>query len=271
MQNFFGVGSTPIVFGDLLIAMVGGSPKDSPGVRSGEVQPNGTAIVAFDKATGKVRYKVGDDLASYASPMIEKIGERWWGFVFARNHLIGFEPESGKIDFKFPWRAKKLESVNAANPVVVGDRVFITEGYGPGSALLRVKPGGYELLRKDPRRDQSMLSHWATPIHRDGVLYGCSGQNEGNARLRAIDFDSGKVLWEQPGMGRTSFTLVDDHLIVLAERGELLAVRATGEGYQEVSKSDRLVAFPAWNAPVVSDGKLWIRGKKKLKCFDLTR
>src|SRR5262249_53083697 len=30
VKNFFGVGSTPIVFGDLLIANIGGSPPGSP-------------------------------------------------------------------------------------------------------------------------------------------------------------------------------------------------------------------------------------------------
>jgi len=41
--------------------------------------------------------------------------------------LIGFEPSTGKVDFHYPWRAKKLESVNASVPVVVGDEVFISE------------------------------------------------------------------------------------------------------------------------------------------------
>ena len=57
---------------------------------------------------------------------------------------LGFDPATGKTRFHFPWRAKKLESVNAADPLVVGDRVLITESYGPGSALLRVEPDGYE-------------------------------------------------------------------------------------------------------------------------------
>ena len=36
VSNFFGVGSTPIVEGDLLITMIGGSPPDSPDVMTGE-------------------------------------------------------------------------------------------------------------------------------------------------------------------------------------------------------------------------------------------
>ncbi len=69
IQNFFGVGSTPVVEGDLLLVMVGGSPEGSKGVDFGDLKGNGSGLVAFDKLTGKVRYKVTDQLASYASPV----------------------------------------------------------------------------------------------------------------------------------------------------------------------------------------------------------
>lgn len=36
VQNFFGAGSSPIVDGDLLIAMVGGSPPGSGRIHSGQ-------------------------------------------------------------------------------------------------------------------------------------------------------------------------------------------------------------------------------------------
>src|SRR5262245_35724009 len=71
-QNFFGVGSVPLVDGDLLIVPVGGSP-DAKGKASRPLdlrvaKGNGTGIVAFDKKTGQVRYKSSNELASYSSP-----------------------------------------------------------------------------------------------------------------------------------------------------------------------------------------------------------
>jgi outer membrane protein assembly factor BamB len=276
VQNFFGVGSTPIVEGDLLIASVGGSPKGSPGIQSGSVAGNGSGIVAFDKKTGKVRYAVTDELASYSSPAIVDLGKRRLGLAFMRGGLVGFEPRSGEVDFRFPWRAKKLESVNASNPVIVGDRVLISESYGPGSALLRVRPGGYEVLWKDPRRDAALKTHWATPIHHEGYVYGCSGSGSGDAELRAIELDSGKVAWRQPGLGRVTLLLVEDHLVVLTERGRLLVVLATPEAYRPVADAtpvveggDPLIEYPAWNAPVLSHGLLYLRGKTRLACLDL--
>src|SRR5205085_931114 len=49
VQNFFGVGSTPVIEGNLLICMVGGSPEDSQAVPPGQLDRvcgNGSGIVA---------------------------------------------------------------------------------------------------------------------------------------------------------------------------------------------------------------------------------
>ena len=275
-QNFFGVGSTPAVFGELLIAQIGGSPPDSPGIQSGNAKPDGTGIVAFDKHTGEERYRLADELAAYASIRLAHIDGRDWAFTLTRGGLLGFEPGSGKQDFFFPWRAKKLESVNAATPVVVGNNVFITESYGPGGALLRVAPGKADLLWKDERRKHSIESHWATPIHVDGVLYGCSGQSTGNAELRAVRLDTGEVLWKKSGLGRTTLLHVDGHFVVLGEYGELHLVDVSPDAFKPVgqwtpsnSAGDPLLAYPAWNGPVLSHGVLYVRGKDRLLAVEL--
>ena len=109
-----------------MIVQVGGSPPDSPRIHSGKVRGAGSGIVAFDKFTGHVRYKITDQLASYSSPTVVSIGDRRWGLVFARGGLVGFEPTSGQVDFFYPWRARKLESVNASNPVIVDDMVLVS-------------------------------------------------------------------------------------------------------------------------------------------------
>src|SRR6185437_12717670 len=93
LQNFFGVGSTPILEGDLLLVQVGGSPKDSDAQTAADrPKGDGSGLVAFDKYTGKVRYHVTDELASYSSPVLATIGERRWCFLFARGGLVGLDP-----------------------------------------------------------------------------------------------------------------------------------------------------------------------------------
>jgi outer membrane protein assembly factor BamB len=281
IQNFFGVGSTPVVEGDLLLVQVGGSPKGSEDVDFARLKGNGSGLVTFDKYTGEVKYKTTDELASYASPVLATIDKKRWCFLFARGGLVGLDPANGKVEFRYPWRAKTLESVNASNPVVVGDKVFISETYGPGSALLKVKPGACEEVwtdAKNGRDDKSMQCHWNTPIHVDGYLYGCSGRHDNNAELRCIELATGKVMWSVPNLQRTSLLLVDGHFVCLAEDGVLSLLKVNSNKYEEVSSvipqsqddpPRPLLQKPCWAAPIQSHGLLYVRGHDRLACLEL--
>jgi len=280
IQNFFGVGSTPVVEGDLLIVQVGGSPEGSNARDFAELKGNGSGVVAFDKMTGKVKYKISNELASYSSPVLTTIKGRRWGFVFARGGLVAFEPKTGKVDFHFPWRAEDFESVNAANPVVINDQVLITETYGPGSALLKVKPGGYEILWDDAKKDKkSMQCHWMTPIVQDGYLYGSSGRHTENAQLRCIELATGKVMWSRPRLGRTSLLMVDGHFICLSEQGPLLLLKVNPKKFDLVSHMEVTVPgdkepfleYPCWAAPILSHGLMYVRGEGRLVCLELIK
>jgi len=288
VQNFFGVGSTPVVEGELLIAMVGGSPPESQNVGGAlnRVLPNGSGIVAFDKRTGAVKYKLGDELASYASLKLATIGERRWCFAFCRGGLLGFEPAGGQLDFHYPWRANILESVNASMPVVADDEVFISETYGPGSTLLKVAPGKHAVVWRDNenKRDKAMQTHWNTPVRLDGFLYGSSGRHEYTAELRCIEWQTGKIKWSVPGMNRTSLMYVDGHFLCLGELGQLWLLKVNPEKYEEVALTDYadpklgqqllgeerpVLAKPCWAAPVLSHGLVYLRGGDLLICLEL--
>jgi outer membrane protein assembly factor BamB len=285
VQNFFGVGSTPTIEGDALIVQVGGSPPEDSHVPPGQlnqVTANGSGVVAFDKLTGRVKYKLGDELASYSSPALATIDGRRWCFVFARGGLLGFAPATGKLDFHFPWRAQTLESVNASNPAIIGNRVFISETYGPGSALLKVRPGGCDVVWSDAdrRRDKSMQAHWNTPIHHEGYLYGSSGRHDANAELRAVELETGKVAWSEPHLSRATLLYADGHFVCLGEHGDLRLLKTNPERYEEVASvtltdnagpfgKEPLLKYPAWAPPVLSHGLLYVRGSGRLVCLEL--
>jgi outer membrane protein assembly factor BamB len=290
VQNFFGVGSTPIVEGDLLIAVIGGSPAGDHRLAPGQldrVSGNGTGLVAFDKYTGAVRYTATDELAGYAAPAVATIGGRRWCFAFCRGGLVGFEPQAGHVDFHYPWRASLLESVNASTPVIVEDEVFISETYGPGSSLLRVRTGDPEVVwRDDPkRRQKSMKMHWNTPIYHEGFLYGCSGRNSPDAELRCVEWRTGVVKWSIPTAAHIALMYVDGHFLGLEERGKLMLLKANPERYELVAEvqprapseavsaggipQPRLLQSPCWAAPILSHGLLYVRGRDRLICFEL--
>src|SRR5262249_16830125 len=125
-QDFFGVASTPLIEGDLLIVNVGA--------------PGGPSGVALDKKSGKRVWGAGDQWgASYASPIPATVNSRRRIFVFAGGEsrpptggLLSIDPQTGAVDFAFPWRSKSYESVTAACPQVIGNQVFISASYKTG-------------------------------------------------------------------------------------------------------------------------------------------
>ena len=277
--NFFGAGSVPWVEGDLLLVAVGGSPPGPRPTDLRDARPDGTAVVAFDKLTGVERWRTGDDLASYSSPVVATVAGKRVGLHFARGGLLGFDPVTGTRRFRFPWRAKLLESVNAANPLVVGDRVLVSECYGPGAVLLDLAGGDPKTVWSDAGRDpdeKALQAHWATPVHHAGFVYGSSGRNANDAELRCVELATGAVKWRERRTGRCTLLKADGHLLVFGEYGELRLVRLNPERYDEASRWQVPgLGYPCWAPPVLSDGRLFVRGRgdggNRLVCLDVRR
>jgi outer membrane protein assembly factor BamB len=284
VQNFFGAGGTPLIYKDQLLVMVGGSDEASRKLPSGRlerVQPDNCGVVSFNKYSGEVNYKTIDDLASYSSLKLMRTSTNDMVLAWLRNGLHGFDPKDGKVKFSIPFRARKLESVNAMTPCVLDDaRVFISECYGPGSLLLDLAGAEPDVLHEEKKqREKWLATHWATPIVSGDYLYSSSGRHQNSADFRCLNWRTGKVNWSKRDLGRCSATAVDGHLVVVGEEGRLLLVKQDSEKFSVVTEFEPLevegkpeVQFrsPCWSAPVVSHGLLWVRGKKKLVCFELT-
>lgn len=274
-QAFFGVGSTPILDADRLLVMVGGQPR--------------SGVVAFDVKTGRTLWQaVGPadfpeppraiqrdrppaKLASYSSPHLATIHGKRHLLCLMRPGLVSLDPETGAINFAVWFRSRLHDSVNAAQPVVVDDRIFLTAAYDTGAMLLEVAADGRstKVVWQD---EEAMQCHWSTPIVRDGFLYGFSGRNEADADLRCVRVRDGKVLWRSPDdaasgageptvFGRGSALLADGRLVAMGERGGLALLEVGPEGLREISRATwPELAYPCWTAPVLSDRRLFITG-----------
>jgi PQQ-like domain len=284
VQNFFGVGSSPCLFEDKVLVMVGGSPESSKRVPAGRlnfVEPNRSAMVALNKQTGAEQYRVGNYLASYSAPIIAKIQEQPWCVTLVREGLFIFDPRDGSKESFFPWRASILESVNAAWPIVDGNRIFISETYEKGAAYLEFDRKNLKPVWVDQQqqRNQAMRAHWATPILESGFLFGCSGRNEPDADLRCIRLDDATVKWTHRNHDRTTGLLVDGHLLILGEHGRLQLIRMNPDKYEPVTELDLgemnapdgqpWLESPSWAPPVLAHGLLYLRGKNRLVCLEL--
>src|SRR5579884_897287 len=102
-KGFFGVATSPIVEGDLVLVNVGGK---------------GAGIVALNKDTGREVWKATDDGASYSSPSAATINGVRHVFFFTRQGLVSVDPATGKVHFRKFWRSRMDASVNAATPVI---------------------------------------------------------------------------------------------------------------------------------------------------------
>lgn len=250
-KGFFGAATTPLVDGRRLFLNVGGT--------------DGAGIVAFDKDTGKVLWKATDHEASYSSPVMANFGDRPQVVFFTREGLLLLDPESGEILYQKRWRARSHASVNAAMPVVAGDRLFATASYGTGAIALRWSGQGFDELWSG---EDSLTAHYATPVFSDGTLFGFDGRQEYGQSLRAIDASSGKALWSEERFGAGTVLLVGDHLLILKESGELVVAAASREGFRVAARAQILPgvvrAYPA-----LANGRLYARDEKTLVCLDL--
>ena len=249
-KGFFGAAGSPLVEDGRVIANVGGR-------RGG--------IVAFDAATGDELWTATTHEASYSSPAGGIFGGRRTALVFTRNGLVGLDPASGEVRFERRWRSRLGASVNAATPLVLGDRVFISASYGAGAALLRVEGG---TLAEEWSGDDSMTNHYATAVERGGVLYGYHGRQEYGPSLRAVDARSGAVRWSEDRFGAGTVTLAGDLLVILRESGELVLAEATPDAFRPLARAAILPgvvrAYPALAA-----GRLYARNADTLVAVDL--
>lgn len=285
VQNFFGVGAAPLVVeatgGTIVVVQVGGSPPGSAPPapeRLDLVRGLDSGLVAFDLATGRERWRSSAQLASYAAPIVAQLGGRRRLVAWMRDDLLVVDPESGAELARFRWRADELFSAVAASPVVSNDRILLSECYGPGSVLLEWNGGDLrEVWRSGrPRPRTTLMAHWATPILHGGHVYAVSGRHAGDAVVTCVEWATGNVAWTESGLGRASMVLVNGHLVVLGEFGELVLARAAPDAFHEVSRarlvaddSTPLLAPPCWAAPIVARGLLFVRGAGRLVCVDL--
>ena len=249
-KGFFGAAGSPLVEDGRVIANVGGR-------RGG--------IVAFDAATGDELWTATTHEASYSSPAAGTFGGRRLALVFTRTGLVGLDPATGGVRFELRWRSRLGASVNAATPLVVGDRVFISASYGTGAALLRVDGA---TLAEEWSGDDSMTNHYATAVIHDDVLYGYHGRQEYSPSLRAVDLRSGSVRWSEDRFGAGTVTLAGDLLVVMRESGELMLAEATPEALRPLARA-RILPGVVRAYPALADGRLYVRNTDTLVAVDL--
>jgi len=218
--------------------------------------------VALSKETGETVWQGsgGNGLPGYATPAIATIGGKKQYLVFMSKSIIGVDPENGKLLWSFPWETKY--DVNAAMPVAVGDdMILITSNYGRGGAVLKIAGDKVEKVWEN----KEIQSHFSTPVLFEGKIYSTTDPGD----LICLDPKTGTSIWRQGGFEKGGIIVVDGTIIAInGKDGDVIMVELKPDAYKELGRFKPL-GGQSWTAPIIADGKLIIRNKAEMACFDL--
>lgn len=252
---FFGVSASPVIDGDRLLVLVG-APQ--------------AAIVAFDKLSGKVLWKSGDDKATYASPIVLQMHNQPLGLFLTSDGLTAINPQNGQRHWQFPLKDRLAES--STTPVAVGDVVFASSVTFGGVGLKLTESSGqpgYEQMWKN----EKLTCYFSTPVAVGEHLYMVTGQflPVPAAHLHCVEAKTGKVLWTHKNVGKYHATvmLAKDRLLLLEEEGNLALVEPNPKEYKELGRAK--VCGHTWAHPALNEGRLILRDDKELIGLQLAK
>jgi outer membrane protein assembly factor BamB len=245
--------ASPVLEGNLIFVCAGGP---------------GQSLLCFHKATGAVMWKAESDRMTHATPTVASIlGHRQVVFL-TQAGLVSVIPGTGKV----LWRHKfPFQTSTAASPVVDGDIVYCSAGYGVGATAVRISREGSGWKTAELWRKQGdLINHWSTPVCKDGHVYGLFGFKQWQQNpLKCIELATGKEKWSHDGFGQGGTILVDGNVLILAENGELVLVQGNPNAYRELARH-AAVTGKCWNSPAISMGRAYVRSTKEAACLDLS-
>ena len=237
----------------------------SPLVIGGTVFVNvGSHGTALDKKTGKILWSTGRDSASYSSIVPHVRDGRQELVMFAYKAVVAVDPKTGSTLWSYPWETKY--DTNAADPILIGDKVFISSGYDRGCALLQINGDKVAKLWEN----KNMRNHFNPCVLIDGHLYGFDG-NTGRATLKCIELATGKVQWEEKSFGGFgALQAIGKKLLIISNQGELIVAEANADEFTETSRA-QVTGPKCWTTPVLANGLIYCRNSRgDLTCLDVS-
>jgi outer membrane protein assembly factor BamB len=245
---------SPLVDGDAVVCTPGGLEA---------------AMVKLNKRNGDVIWKCTIPTAQnagYASAIIVNFqGHKQYVQYFSKC-LVGVDANTGT----FLWRAFNIDRDNMATPIELDGFIYIP-AYLSGGAMARLEVADGNVTAKQVYRKRGLPSAIGGAVLVDGHLYGTDSDG-----LVCADFKTGDVKWQAESIGPGAVCSADGLIYVHGENSEVALVEATPAEYRELGRF-QLSEVPerrdpverAWTFPVVAGGRLYIRDKHILWCYDV--
>lgn len=232
-----------------------GSPTYHNGTLFVHIGGKRGSMLALDANSGSKKWQSGKHDPGYGTPVIFTGDGPESVLSFNGDGLTAYQTSNGKELWHFPWETSY--DVNACMPIVSGNKIFIASGYNSGSALI-------EVSNSKPRevwRQKEFSNQMAHSVLVGDTIYGAhvnhSG-NKGEQAFKAVDLNTGEILWSDQRVKFSSPIVVGNKMIILTEGGELIEASASRSSYGETART-QILGGTNWVAPSFSDGILYCR------------
>jgi outer membrane protein assembly factor BamB len=220
---------------------------------------SGVSLIAYHRADGQIAWKSGQDGGSYASPVLLTPGGVPQIVTVNRNSVSAHDPADGKTLWTFDWPGIFPK---VGQPVQTGaNRLLITSSYGLKSHLLDLQNGKPAALWGS----SALRTKFSSASVIGGHAYAI---DEGT--FCCADLETGERVWREGRYGYGQQIRVgDDLILILAEKGFAVLVRATPKGLDEIARLEALRS-KTWNPPTLAGRFLLLRNDREAVCYELT-
>jgi outer membrane protein assembly factor BamB len=245
----WGFSSSPLVTGNKVIVQVGGK----------------ILAAAFDKYTGETLWTSGSGPGGYA-PLNLFTADSSLLFLSGES-ISGLNRETGEVNWTLPWMVEY--NMTATTPLAEGNIVFVTSGYNKGCMAVKIANNKPSVLWQN----NAIEGQQTDPVILNGYVYGYSGTGSSNkGELVCLRLSDGKTMWKTAEAGVGTFACADGCLVCLDIKGNLYLVEARPDRFVKAGDFKKAipdVKHPAWTAPVIANGKLYLRYLQSIVCYDI--
>ena len=221
----------------------------------------GDAGVALNKNNGNIIWHNGKGICGYATPVPFTMDGEKCVALFTASHIKGVRVNDGKV----LWESffENQHKVNAADPIIIGNEVFISNGYNYGCAKLQISGSNVKTLWKN----RNMRNHMNCSMFWKGYLYGFDEN-----KVTCLDFKDGSIKWSDSSFGKGALMMsADGRMIIMSDKGELVIARANPEKLDLISRAQILPRAKCWTTPILANGKIYARNANgDLVCVDVS-
>ena len=220
-------------------------------------------VACLDRQTSRLLWRSTEltDPAAYSSILKVRLHETDQYVVLTGKSLAGIETSTGKL----LWNTDRLgKTAVIPTPVVHGNLIFVTSGYGIGCNLFEIKKkdNGFTVTEKYANTD--IENH-----HGGAVLVGDHVYATSGVTLKCFNLLNGEVAWAERSVGKGSLSFADGHLYLRSERGPVALIKANPQKYEEKGRFEqpRRSRQRSWPHPVIAGGRLYLRDMDRMFCY----